>query len=610
VNASKLSALLFAGIPLLYAGCGGDNLTLPSEGEPARIIVLRGSGQSGRVQTQLGAPLVVKVTDTQDRPVANATVQFTFDDATAGGSATPGSATTNAGGEASSSLTLGTRVGQMSGHATVPVPEGTVPVTVAFTAVATSADANGIAAFSGQGQDGGVGTALPDPLVVRVTDNFGNPIPAIPVEWSVTGGGSVSPSSTSTDDNGLAAVQRTLGNTAGEQTTVATATGLAGSPVTFVHQANAGNASRVVIVDGNNQEGPPSTELDDPLVVQVLDANDNPIAGAAVTWVVGTGGGSVDPQTSQTDGNGRSSVNWTLGAEPGPNVVNAVVSGVGFARFNATGTKPASTTRITSIQPEGATPNQAVTVTVNVTGSGATPTGSVTVNGESVAQPCTITLSNGSGSCNITFTAAGNHRVTATYGGDARFQGSSDDDNYQVRAENSPPTAAFNPPSCIAGSPCQFNDGSSDSDGDVVGWTWDFGDGQGSNQENPQNLYALPGSYNVKLTVRDDDGATNEVTHQVAVTSPVVNSPPTAFFNDPGCQVNLPCQFMDGSSDADGQVVSWNWNFGDGSGNEVDTRQNPDHTFVGADTYHVTLFVIDDKGAISEVFSRDITVAP
>jgi VCBS repeat-containing protein len=45
-----------------------------------------------------------------------------------------------------------------------------------------------------------------------------------------------------------------------------------------------------------------------------------------------------------------------------------------------------------------------------------------------------MTLSNGSGSCEIAFTAPGSHRVTATYSGDSRFAGSSDDDNHQVTA--------------------------------------------------------------------------------------------------------------------------------------------------------------------------------
>jgi PKD repeat protein len=619
VNATRLSALLVVGIPLVYAACGGDNLTLPSEGAPAHIVVIGGSPQSGRVGDQLAAPLVVKVTDTQDRPVAGATVNFTFDDAAAGGSAQPASGTTNGDGEASSIIRLGPRVGLMSGHATVPVPEGTVPVTVPFTLTALSADAFGIAAVSGEGQNGQVGATLPESLVVQVSDNFGNPIPNITVEWSVTGGGSVNPASTQTDVNGRAAVSRTLGNSAGEWTTVATATGLAGSPVTFIHQVGAGNASRVEIVSGNGQNAQAGTELSEDLVVRVLDANDNPISQRAVEWVIGEGGGTANPARSNTDGQGYARTSWTLGPAPGRNTLNAVVSGVGEGRvtFTATGTSTGSTTRITSMNPDQSIVGQRVAVSVSVSGNGGTPTGSVTVNGESVAQPCTITLANGSGSCEIAFTAPGNHRVTATYGGDSRFGGSSDDANHRVSAANSAPTAAYNPPSCVVGTPCQFTDGSSDSDGDVVGWTWDFGDEQTSDQENPQHMYLTSGSFDVKLTVRDDDGATSEVTHQVAVTlPPPQNSPPTASFNPPGianppsCHVGVPCQFTDASTDSDGTVVGWNWNFGDDSGNAGTDVQNPTHMYLGAETFTVTLVVTDDDGAVSTPFSAPVTVEP
>jgi PKD repeat protein len=342
VKANKLSALLVAGVPLVYAACGGDNLTLPGEGEPAHITLMAGSdGQSARVGAQLPNPLVVKVTDTQDRPVAGATVNFTFDDPTAGGLAEPGSGTTDGNGEASSRITLGSRVGPMTGHATVPVPEGTVPVTTAFTATAVPASANGIAAVSGDGQTGQVGAPLGAPLVVRVTDGFGNPIAGITVEWSVTGGGSVSPATTQTDANGQASVTRTLGNTAGEQTTLATTSeNLAGSPVTFTHQANAGSASRVEIVSGNGQSAQTGSQVPEELVVRVLDASNNPIPGRAVEWVIGEGGGTATPGRSNTDNQGHARTRWTLGPTPGRNTLNAVVSGVGEGRveFTATGT--------------------------------------------------------------------------------------------------------------------------------------------------------------------------------------------------------------------------------------------------------------------------------
>ena len=69
-------------------------------------------------------------------------------------------------------------------------------------------------------------------------------------------------------------------------------------------------------------------------------------------------------------------------------------------------------------------------------------------------------------------TGSGNRRViTATYAGDARFSGDTDTENHRVDllpTSNNPPVAAFNTPSCTVGQPCQFNDGSSDSDGSIA----------------------------------------------------------------------------------------------------------------------------------------------
>lgn len=64
-------------------------------------------------------------------------------------------------------------------------------------------------------------------------------------------------------------------------------------------------------------------------------------------------------------------------------------------------------------------------------------------------------------------------------------------------------------------------------------------------------------------------------------------------------------QFTDTSSDEDGQVVSWSWNFGDGA---TSTAQNPTHQYFAASTYTVTLMVTDDKGETGE-YSRVVTVS-
>jgi hypothetical protein len=422
--ANKLSRVLVLGSALAFAACGGEGITLPPEGEAAHITVLEGDGQSGRVGDTLAMPLVVEVTDTRGRLVAGANVVFTFSEA--GAEAVPASATTNSDGVASSKLKLGTRVGELTGTAEVPVDPGITPVISSFTATALADDANGIALVSGNDQSAPVGTALPLPLVVQVSDAFGNPISGITVTWSAEGLGSVSELSTVTAANGQTSVTRTLGPTAGQQTTLATVEGLAGSPVTFTHTAIAGAADRIVKVSGDEQRGLTGTELPLPLVVQVFDAQNNPIANRAVTWVPGAGDGTVNPQTSNTDGQGLASTRWTLGSA-GNNTLNAVVSGVGTATFSATATAggvSASRSRV-EVSPSSVPANgtSTSTITVRVRDAGNNRLSGISVSATSsgsgnVISPASATTDE-DGVARFTFrsTVAGSKTITVVAGG-------------------------------------------------------------------------------------------------------------------------------------------------------------------------------------------------
>jgi VCBS repeat-containing protein len=440
VNAKTLSIALLAGVPLVFTACGGDSLTLPSEGEPAHIVIVAGSEQRARVGTTLPTELLAKVTDSQDRPVSGATVQFVLDNDLGDGQVNPATGATDAEGQVTATLTLGSQVGDMSGRALVPVADGAAPIEAPFVATALPADASGIAMFDGDGQSGAVGSQLANPLVVKVTDGFGNAISGVTVHWSAEGQGSVSEESTVTSDDGKTSVTRTLGPNAGSQTTLASAEDLAGSPVTFTSTATAGNASRVEIVSGNKQSAPAGSEVPQDLVVRVLDQDGNPIVGRAVTWVVGSGDGSANPGSSQTNGDGLATTRWRLGAA-GPNTLNAVVSGVGFVTFTATGgaTTLESSIAISSDQPDPSTVGQAVRVEFRVTGSGAAPTGNVTVTVNGSSETCTGTVE--AGFCNITLSNPGNRRLTATYSGDANYRGSSDNEDHRVNSANLPPVA-------------------------------------------------------------------------------------------------------------------------------------------------------------------------
>lgn len=83
---------------------------------------------------------------------------------------------------------------------------------------------------------------------------------------------------------------------------------------------------------------------------------------------------------------------------------------------------------------------------------------------------------------------------------------------------NVPPVAAFSF-SC-SGLTCSFTDSSTDSDGSIVAWAWNFGDGSTSSAQHPSRTFAAGGTYTVTLTVTDDGGATNAVSQNVTVTAP------------------------------------------------------------------------------------------
>ena len=163
--------------------------------------------------------------------------------------------------------------------------------------------------------------------------------------------------------------------------------------------------------------------------------------------------------------------------------------------------------------------------------------------------------------------------------------------SFHFPAKNQAPTAAFSWSGSSSNGFGVIFDGSAslDPDGTVVGWSWDFGDGVTGTGANPTHIYNATGNYTVTLTVTDDDGKTASTTETVNL------FPPTAsLYTYAGNGLSL--NFSGGlSSDPDGSIVSWQWNFGDGT---TGTGENIGHQFPDYGNYMVTLTVTDNAGLI------------
>ena len=140
----------------------------------------------------------------------------------------------------------------------------------------------------------------------------------------------------------------------------------------------------------------------------------------------------------------------------------------------------------------------------------------------------------------------------------------------------------------------QFEDISS---GSPDSWTWDFGDGNTSTDQNPLHTYATEGDYTVTLTTTSGDTCSSMISQYVWV---YIDTFQTAdcqanFFFEYSPDDPLQLNFIDFSWPID-EIASWAWDFGDGN---TSTDQNPVHTYAAAGFYNVTLTITTDDGCTS-----------
>lgn len=150
-----------------------------------------------------------------------------------------------------------------------------------------------------------------------------------------------------------------------------------------------------------------------------------------------------------------------------------------------------------------------------------------------------------------------------------------------------------------------FTDGSTASNTTIIGWNWNFGDGESSTLQSPVHTYAGEGTYNVTLTVTVSDcGLPSKSMGPIPITVQITKREVHADFTYKA--VKLAVTFTDKSTAVNTTIKNWNWNFGDGF---FSTLQNPSHKYAAAGSYHVKLTVSDGVSATNTA-TQIITVYP
>ena len=383
------------------------------------LVKILGDNQQGVSGAALIKPFVVEVRDQTDQPLPGAEVTFSV---TGGeGMLSRTSATTDSNGQAESTLTLGPNPGTNTVTVSVTGLQGQQTFSAKGIQVAKT-----LVLVSGDKQQGPPGAALANPFVVEVRDQADTLLPGAKVTFSVTGGGgTLSATSATTDNNGRAESTLTLGPNPGTNTVTVSVTG--------IQEKQTFNAEGIRIpktlqrTSGDDQQGPPGAVLANPFVVEVRDQTDTPLPGAEVTFLVTGGEGTLSATSATTNSNGRAESTLTLGPNPGTNTVTVSVTGIqGQQTFNAEGIEVANTLVLVSgddqqglpgaalenpfvveVRNQTGTPLSGVAVTFSATGGeGTLSATSVTTNSKGQAES-TLTLGPNPGTNTVTVSVKG-----------------------------------------------------------------------------------------------------------------------------------------------------------------------------------------------------------
>ncbi|MEO6057085.1 MAG: filamin/ABP280 repeat domain-containing protein [Gemmatimonadales bacterium] len=409
------------------AACGGGNLVLPNEGQPAGVAMFSGDRQTAAILAPAEDSLVVVVTDRFGSPVEGVEIAWA---AAGGGDLSPATSITGASGRAATQRVLGAQPGTYGTTALATVlPENVVSFT-------TTAVAARLVLATEPGATASSGAVLSPQPVLQLQDPSGNPLARAGVQVTVqvaSGDGSLRGTTTQGSDETGTIGFRDLAivGTPGPRTLIFAAPGYApatSAPVSL----GIGGPAAVAVATGDGQAAPVGTAVPTPPGVLVRDAGGTPLAGIGVRFAAASGGGTVTGENATTGADGVAAVgSWTLGGSVGANTLTATVQSDGVSgnpvTFSATATPgPASAERSAvsaapgSIAASSGSAASAVTVIVRDSRgnplAGQSVTLSASGSGVTLTQPGP-TDGSGTTSGRLSATAAGSHDISAASGG-------------------------------------------------------------------------------------------------------------------------------------------------------------------------------------------------
>ncbi len=316
-------------------------------GVPAAIQAASGTPQSTTVLAPFAVPLQALVTDSNNNPLSGVTVSFTVPASGASATLSAATATTDANGYASVTAVANATTGSYTVTASV---SGVTPS--AGFALTNLGGTGSNLVFIQQPVNTPAGATMPA-VVVRVTDNGGNPVSGVTIALSAQGGPGALSGATpvATDASGLATFSNLSIDKTGAYALQATDGTRFATSTSFV--ITPGTASNITVVTGSGQSAAVGTPYAAAMKTSVQDAQGNGVPGVAVTFSAPASGASVTfsgSLTVSTDSTGVAAISATANSQVGSFQVTATAPGTPAPAVFRLTNVPGSASRLAFVQ--------------------------------------------------------------------------------------------------------------------------------------------------------------------------------------------------------------------------------------------------------------------